>query len=199
MAYSTVAVLKKIGLVSNEITPPRDLSGVLNVATSILAVAFSCFFVWVAFFGPPISEVFRGTFVAGIAVLVAQRALSDQVDRINRFDYSVTGPWGQPEVTQLDSGGTLSKLLSPFSGRGDGEAQEPAPATEAPPSTRARPADAARQAELPPSPQRPPDASAAAGGDDDPGSERKRGPLRGVLDFLKRGEPYGADLPGESD
>lgn len=66
---STVTILQRVGLIANEITPPRDLSGLLNVVTSILAVAFSCFFVWVAFFGPPVSEVFRGTFVAGIAVL----------------------------------------------------------------------------------------------------------------------------------
>ena len=43
----------------------------------------------------------------------------EQVDRINRFDYAVTGPWAQPDVVQLDTGGTLSKILKPFSGGGD--------------------------------------------------------------------------------
>ncbi len=54
--------------------------------------------------------------LAGVAVWVAQELASEQIDKINRFQYSVIGPWDNPEVKQLDTGGVLSKLLKPFSG-----------------------------------------------------------------------------------
>lgn len=54
--------------------------------------------------------------LAGVAVWVAQELASKQIDKINRFQYSVIGPWDNPEVKQLDTGGALSKLLKPVTG-----------------------------------------------------------------------------------
>ena len=153
----------------------------------------------------PIASTIAGGPVAGIAVLVAQKALSNQVDRINRFDYSVTGPWAQPEIKQLESGGTLSKLLKPFSGRGaeaSGQEVEQTPAAETSGSPQsAKPVQAPEPATAAPATapaDGPPSSPRQAAGDErDPVPERKGGPLRNVLDFLKRGEPYGSDIPGE--
>ncbi len=67
--------------------------------------------------------------VGGAAAFIAQRLLSDEVDRINRFEYSLTGSWDDPQITALDSGGPLSKLLNTLGGketRKKTEAQEEA-------------------------------------------------------------------------
>lgn len=62
----------------------------------------------------PIAGTLAGGPIAGVAVLVAQRVLAAQVDNINRFEYRLTGPWTEPAIEQLDSGGTLSKLMRPL-------------------------------------------------------------------------------------
>ena len=48
---------------------PRTLTGVAKYIFSIVAVAYSYFFIHIAFFGPPVEEVFRGTFFLGVAVM----------------------------------------------------------------------------------------------------------------------------------
>ena len=64
-----IAALKKIGLIPEEMVAPRELSGPLKAVVSVTAVGFSYFFIHIAYFGPPVAEVFKGTFLLGIAVL----------------------------------------------------------------------------------------------------------------------------------
>lgn len=66
---TTVSVLMKIGIISEEMTRPRTMSGVAKYTFSIIAVAYSYFFIHIAFFGLPVEEVFRGTFFLGVAVM----------------------------------------------------------------------------------------------------------------------------------
>ncbi len=66
---NTVSVLMKIGIISEEMARPRTLSGVAKYTFSIIAVGYSYFFIHIAFFGPPVEEVFRGTFFLGVAVM----------------------------------------------------------------------------------------------------------------------------------
>ena len=156
----------------------------------------------------PIAGTLAGGPLAGIAVLVAQKALSDQMDNLNRFEYRITGPWEQPEIKQLDTGGTLSKLLRPFNGAGKEDSEpavEPSPQTPQP-QTEALPQQdeltAPESAQSAPEPgSEPATATQAVAGEEDgePASDREGGLVRGVLDFLKQGKPYGADLPGEGN
>lgn len=142
----------------------------------------------------PIASTIAGGPVAGIAVLVAQKALTKQVDAINRFDYSISGPWSNPEVTQLDSSGTLSKLLKPFRGggkRGQGNDQD----DDVPQSDAPEPAPKGTS----PAPQT---ATGSASGtqDDDGESDAdapRRGPLDRLLGILKKGQPTDLDTLGE--
>jgi TRAP transporter 4TM/12TM fusion protein len=69
MANTTIDLFKKVGLISDEVTPPRKVAGVSRLVLSIVSVAFSCFFIQVAFLGPPVEEVFKGTFLLGVIVL----------------------------------------------------------------------------------------------------------------------------------
>ena len=62
----------------------------------------------------PLAGALAGGPVAGVAVLVAQEVLAAEVDNINRFEYRLSGPWGAPEVVQLETGGTLSRLIRPL-------------------------------------------------------------------------------------
>jgi uncharacterized protein YhdP len=109
----------------------------------------------------PVASAIAGGPLAGVAVLVAQQLMSKQVDRINRFQYGVTGPWLDPQITELDTGGSLSKLLRPFSGEQapvaasqDAKTPETAPQTApaAPPSPAAARTDAAPPQQPPESP-----------------------------------------------
>ena len=59
----------------------------------------------------PLAGAIAGGPVAGLATWVAQRLMREQVDRINRFQYSVKGPWANPTIVALSSGGTLSKIF----------------------------------------------------------------------------------------
>ncbi len=85
----------------------------------------------------PIAGTVAGGPLAGLAVLLAQELMSDEVDRINRFQYAVKGPWAAPEVRALDSGGTLSKLVRALSAgtRGDDNRPTQAPPPDAPDSS----------------------------------------------------------------
>ena len=158
----------------------------------------------------PIAGTIAGGPVAGIAVLVAQRVMNKEVDSINRFDYSLTGPWASPEVTQLDSGGTLSKLLKPFSGGGDSAVQAPAKDTSRPATDPVQSGPAANPAEQPltsGSPSQEPQSHSPAGEagatadaeNSAADGQKKAGPLRRLIDMLKKGEPHGADFPGTPD
>ena len=69
MATGTVGVLMKIGLISEEMTQPRQLSGLAKILFSVVAVAYSYFFLHIAVFGPPVSEIFKGTFFMGVSVM----------------------------------------------------------------------------------------------------------------------------------
>ncbi len=64
-----------------------------------------------------VASTIAGGPVAGAATFLAQRLLSDEVDRLNRFEYSVTGSWDDPRITPLDSGGPLSRIVNTLGGR----------------------------------------------------------------------------------
>ena len=123
--------------------------------------------------------------LAGVAVLVAQRLMTKQVDQIYRFEYALSGPWAQPEVRQLDSGGTLSKLLQPFK-------RESPDALPGDPAASDRDAAGAANPPLPP-----PDGPAAVPADEAPASGAQQpaepGTLRSLLDRLKRNEGPATD------
>jgi TRAP transporter 4TM/12TM fusion protein len=69
MANGALAVLMKVGLVSDEMVQPRSVTGLPRIALSIVAVAFSSFFIYVAFFGSPATQYFKGTFLLGVTIL----------------------------------------------------------------------------------------------------------------------------------
>ncbi len=96
----------------------------------------------------PIAGTIAGGPVAGIAVLVAQKVMTKEVDKINRFDYSLNGPWAEPEISQLDTGGTLSRILNQFKGGGAEQATQAkeAPAEDSSPASGPAAADEAEQA-----------------------------------------------------
>ena len=69
MASRSLSVLMKIGIISEEMTRPREMSGISKILFSTVAVAYSYFFIHISFFGPPVSEIFKGTFFLGVAVM----------------------------------------------------------------------------------------------------------------------------------
>jgi TRAP transporter 4TM/12TM fusion protein len=69
MANGTLAFFMKVGLISEEMISPRKVTGLARIVLSIVAVAFSYFFIHVSFFGPPVAEVFKGTFLLGVIIL----------------------------------------------------------------------------------------------------------------------------------
>jgi TRAP transporter 4TM/12TM fusion protein len=69
MATGTLGILMKIGIISDEMTPPRNLAGIARALFSIVAVAYSTFFLYISFAGPPREEYFKGTFLLGVVVL----------------------------------------------------------------------------------------------------------------------------------
>ena len=69
MANGALSLLMKIGLVSDEIVPQRELSLPFRILVSLVSVAYSLFFIDVAFFGSPPTEVFKGTFLLGTTFL----------------------------------------------------------------------------------------------------------------------------------
>lgn len=69
MATGTINVLMRIGIISEEMTPPRNLAGIMRVVFSLIAVAYSYFFLHISFFGPPPEQYFKGTFMLGTIVL----------------------------------------------------------------------------------------------------------------------------------
>ena len=69
MLKSIVSFLTRLGLIAEGLTTPRKLTGVTRVLLSVIAAAFSYFFIHISFFGPPIAEIFKGTYIVGVAVL----------------------------------------------------------------------------------------------------------------------------------
>ncbi len=69
MVKALVAALTRIGLLAEGMSVPRKQSGPSRVLVSIIAVAFSYFFIHISFFGPPTQEIFKGVFLLGVAVL----------------------------------------------------------------------------------------------------------------------------------
>jgi uncharacterized protein (TIGR02099 family) len=130
----------------------------------------------------PIAGAIAGGPIAGIAVLVAQQVMSDTVDEINRFEYAVNGPWAAPKIVQLDTGGTLSRLLKPL--RSGITAAEPPTETE-PPAAPAGPRAAVQAYDEPQTPEAP--------------AADARNPLRALLDTLNKGETDSENLPIDQD
>ncbi|MGI9379386.1 MAG: TRAP transporter permease [Methyloligellaceae bacterium] len=70
MSSGFLVLFQKIGLISEEMTRPRKIEGPLKILISLIAVAFSYFFIHISYFGPPVAEIFKGTFMLGVAILV---------------------------------------------------------------------------------------------------------------------------------
>ncbi len=96
MGSRSLSALMKIGIISAEMTPPRAMSGVPKLLFSAVAVAYSYFFIHIAFFGPPVSEIFKGTFFLGVALMSLllfksrQRSLRDGFVWLDEF-FALTG------------------------------------------------------------------------------------------------------------
>lgn len=69
MAGNVVNFLTRLGLVAEGMSKPREIHGPASVVLTLVAVAFSYFFIHISFFGPPIQEIFKGTYLLGVAVL----------------------------------------------------------------------------------------------------------------------------------
>jgi TRAP transporter 4TM/12TM fusion protein len=69
MATGTLGILMKIGIISDEMTPPRKLAGIVRALFSVVAVAYSFFFLYISFAGPPPEQYFKGIFMLGVIVL----------------------------------------------------------------------------------------------------------------------------------
>ena len=50
MANRTINGLMKIGIIAEEMAPPRQMAGIVKILFSIIAVAYSYFFIHIAFF-----------------------------------------------------------------------------------------------------------------------------------------------------
>ena len=69
MAGGTLKFMMKVGLISEEMATPRTLTGAARLFLSVVGVGFSYFFIHISFFGPPVAEIFKGTFMMGVMVL----------------------------------------------------------------------------------------------------------------------------------
>ncbi|GEM_PF-441825 len=69
MSRGALTFFIKLGLISEDVVSPRNVTGIARIVLSLVAVAFSYFFIHISFFGPPVSEVFKGTFLLGVIVL----------------------------------------------------------------------------------------------------------------------------------
>lgn len=69
MLQNILSYLIKLGLVAESMIKPRELEGPARLIVAFVAVGFSYFFVHISFFGPPISEYFKGTFILSTAAL----------------------------------------------------------------------------------------------------------------------------------
>ncbi|MEE9256424.1 MAG: TRAP transporter large permease subunit, partial [bacterium] len=69
MLANTLSFLVKLGIVAEGMAKPRQIEGLPRVLVSVIAVGFSYFFIHISFFGPPISEYFKGTYILATAML----------------------------------------------------------------------------------------------------------------------------------
>ena len=69
MLQNILSFLIKLGLIAESMVKPRELSGPARAVVAVVAVGFSYFFIHISFFGPPISEYFKGTFILSTAAL----------------------------------------------------------------------------------------------------------------------------------
>ncbi len=69
MVSTIISFFTRLGLISEEMSKPREIHGPARIVLSLVAVAFSYFFIHISFFGPPIQEIFKGTYLLGVAVL----------------------------------------------------------------------------------------------------------------------------------
>ncbi len=69
MASSVITFLTRLGLISESLSVPRKTRGPGRVILSLVAVAFSNFFIHISFFGPPVQEIIKGPYILGVAVL----------------------------------------------------------------------------------------------------------------------------------
>ncbi|MCG6966617.1 MAG: TIGR02099 family protein [Chromatiaceae bacterium] len=145
----------------------------------------------------PIAGTLAGGPVAGIAVLIAQKVMTKQVEKLNRFEYSLSGPWADPEIKQLGTGGTLSKIIQQFQ-RNDRQASE-SPAAEQ--TAASQPPPPAQQEETHPDPTAPPAEPGPTAADDtqDRQAADKSGPLRRLLNIFRQGEPQANKVPGSKE
>jgi len=151
----------------------------------------------------PIAGTLAGGPIAGIAVLVAQTVMNEQVDSIYRFEYSLQGPWGHPEITQLDSGGTLSRILLQLK-TGNSEPASQAADASLPAATATPPKTTDSQ--LPGKPVSQPTAHKEESSTTDgappktePSEPESQSALDHLLNVLKKSESHGAGLPGTSN
>jgi len=145
----------------------------------------------------PIASTLAGGPIAGLAVLVAQKVMTKQVDNLNRFEYTLSGPWTEPEVKQLDTGGTLSKILQSFGSESDQEALQ----EDTPPATNPEAPGSQKMPKPGPSQQTKAGAAASPASKKAPPEQDTKGdnPFGGLFEALKTSEPHGADLPGTSE
>ena len=69
MLQNIISFLIKLGLVAESMIKPRELTGPARMVVAVIAVCFSYFFIHISFFGPPISEYFKGTYILCTAAL----------------------------------------------------------------------------------------------------------------------------------
>ncbi len=69
MLQNILSYLIKLGLIAESMVKPRELQGAARTVVAIVAVGFSYFFIHISFFGPPIAEYFKGTFILSTAAL----------------------------------------------------------------------------------------------------------------------------------
>ena len=133
----------------------------------------------------PIAGTLAGGPVAGIAILVAQKFMAEEIDEVNRFEYRVQGAWEEPEITQLDTGGALSKLLKPLSAPSAAASDSGSPDETRSAATAIWPDDVLA---APPQAEPGQEADAASGN-----------PLRRLLDLLKQSSTEAGGSPLDQD
>lgn len=69
MLRNLLSFLIKMGIIAEAMVKPRELTGFTRVLVAVIAVSFSYFFIHISFFGPPISEIFKGTYILATAIL----------------------------------------------------------------------------------------------------------------------------------
>ncbi len=71
----------------------------------------------------PLAGALAGGPVVAAALLLAEQVMGEEVNKLIRYQYSVTGPWNDPQIERIETqdGWSLSNLLRPA-----GEQSEPA-------------------------------------------------------------------------